>query len=64
MKQAHRALSPAGLLAQSPDRSETEQQIITQVTPPEDWPAESLLARTYWPTASRCPIADRLKGTD
>ena len=33
MKQAHRALSPAGFLAQSSDHSETEQQIIYSDNP-------------------------------
>jgi len=35
-------------------------QIILELIPPEDWPARSLLARAYWPTASRWPIANRL----
>jgi SpoVK/Ycf46/Vps4 family AAA+-type ATPase len=58
--------APTGRLhaALSDPDAETELQIITQAVPPEDWPAVSLLARGYWPTASRWPIADRLKGTD
>lgn len=38
-----------------------ELQVILEAVPPEDWPARSLLARAYWPTASRWPIASRLR---
>lgn len=37
-----------------------ELQVILEAMPPEDWPARSVLARAYWPTASRWPVASRL----
>jgi hypothetical protein len=40
--------------------AEQELQIIIEAVPAEDWPAVSLLARAYWPTISRCPVANRL----
>jgi hypothetical protein len=40
--------------------AEAELQIIIEAVPAEDWNAVTLLARVYWPTASRWPIAGRL----
>lgn len=39
---------------------EQDLQIIVEAVPPEDWPAISVLARAYWPTASRSPVAGDL----
>jgi hypothetical protein len=45
---------------EDPD-AEQELQIIIQAVPLEDWPAISLLARAYWPTASPWLISDLLQ---
>ncbi|WP_396912826.1 NACHT domain-containing protein [Mycolicibacterium sp.] len=38
-----------------------ELQIILEAIPPHDWAARSLLARAYWPAASRWPVASLIK---
>ncbi|MCH9735598.1 MAG: hypothetical protein K0U78_13780 [Actinomycetia bacterium] len=37
-----------------------ELQVILEAIPPHDWVARSLLARAYWPAASRWPVASLL----
>jgi len=41
--------------------AEAQLQIVLEAIPPEDWLARSLLARAYWPTTSRWPIANQLR---
>jgi hypothetical protein len=40
--------------------AEAQFQIILEAITPGHWPAQSLLARAYWPAASRWPIANQL----
>lgn len=46
--------------ALSDPEASAEFQVIIEAIPDEDWPARSLLARSYWPAASRWPVASRL----
>lgn len=46
--------------ALSDPEATAELQVIIEAIPHQDWPARSLLARSYWPAASRWPVASRL----
>lgn len=46
--------------ALSDPEASAELQLIIEAIPNEDWPAGQLLARSYWPAASRWPVASRL----